>query len=398
MGIRSKKNEYRSFNYLDKKKDFKNFDLSPEYNSFKSFLIPLTMEEEEEVKDIARKMLMISLHDHAVVLPKSIRKLFYYTREGRIFTAYSGLSESYWDVIFDAFMASMSAIRHSWRWSDIINEIGMRFCDLAHQDFVIRCEKIKDIFMAFKNGKISFIPTLESSTMIENELDRIDILYGLGIRMMGITYSESNSLGTGLREDKDGGLTYFGYKAVERMNKLGMAIDCAHASDQTTIDVIKASKEPIFISHIGAKGLRNIRRFKPDDILKLCANNGGIIGIEAATNTTITNNNPVHNIESFMEHFEYIKDLVGIDHVAFGPDTFFGDQVGMQHIVRASRKDNVSIKNDIYKEAKYAEGIENTAEASKNIVRWLVKHKYSRENIKKVLSGNIIRVLKEVWF
>ena len=109
---------------------------------------------------------------------------------------------------------------------------------------------------------------------------------------MGITYSESNGLGSGLKEDRDGGLTYFGRQAVERMNKVGMAIDCAHVGDQTTLDVIEMSKKPIFISHTGARALWNSKRFKPDNILKACADKGGVIGIEAAPHTTITKNNP----------------------------------------------------------------------------------------------------------
>jgi len=80
--------------------------------------------------------------------------------------------------------------------------------------------------------------------MIENELDRIEILYGFGVRVMGIAYSESNALGSGLKEPRDGGLTSFGHRAVERMNKVGIAIDCSHCGDQTSLDAIEASTKP----------------------------------------------------------------------------------------------------------------------------------------------------------
>ena len=69
--------------------------------------------------------------------------------------------------------------------------------------------------------------------MIENELDRIDLLFGFGVRALGITYSEANALGSGLKEPGDGGLTMFGRRAVGRMNKLGMLIDCSHCGDRT---------------------------------------------------------------------------------------------------------------------------------------------------------------------
>src|SRR3546814_7775453 len=77
--------------------------------------------------------------------------------------------------------------------------------------------------------------------MIENEVDRLDVLYGFGVRQMGIAYSEANTLGSGLKERGDGGLTFFGERAVKRMNQLGIAIDISHSGDRTCVDVIKAS-------------------------------------------------------------------------------------------------------------------------------------------------------------
>ena len=182
MGLREEKISYTSFSYLEKEKDFKGYDLAPEYNSFKEYYLPLTESEEKIVKSMAKETLMISLCDHAIILPKNIKSLFNYIREGRIFTAYQGLMESYWDVIFDGFMDGMCAInsRHGWKWVDVIDDIGMRLCDIEHQDKIIKCSKVSDIYKTFQDKKVAFIPTLEGSTMIENEIDRIDILYGLG--------------------------------------------------------------------------------------------------------------------------------------------------------------------------------------------------------------------------
>ena len=105
---------------------------------------------------------------------------------------------------------------------------------------------------------------------------------------LGITYSESNALGSGLKEKRDGGLTAFGRKAVARMNKVGMLIDCSHAGDQTTLDTIETSRKPIVLTHIGARALWPSNRLAPDEVLKACADKGGVIGIEAAPHTTIT--------------------------------------------------------------------------------------------------------------
>ncbi len=91
--------------------------------------------------------------------------------------------------------------------------------------------------------------------MIENELDRLDVLFGLGVRMCGIAYSESNQLGGGVKDPGDGGLTRFGLDAVRRMNRLGMAIDLSHTGDVTAMQTCEASERPVFLSHSGARAL-----------------------------------------------------------------------------------------------------------------------------------------------
>lgn len=407
MGIPKKYSGYRSFDYLEKGIDFKEYKLNEGINAFEKYLIPLTSEQEKRVEQLAEKYIMISLHEHPHLFPANIKEILEYEKEVRIFTAYEALANSYWDAVFDNFMdgTAMITSKHGWKWNDIIYDLGMRLCDLAHQDFLIKCEKADDIYRAHEEGKIALIAAQEGAAMIENELDRIEILYGFGVRVMGITYSESNCLGTGLKEPRDGGLTSLGYQAVERLNKVGMTIDCSHSSDQTTLDVIRASQKPIFLTHTGARSLWNIKRLAPDRVLKACADKGGVIGIEAAPHTTLTHKNPHHNIESFMEHFEHIKNLVGIEHLAFGPDTLYGDHVGLHHVFAEALsidqshqgEDENQDKAPQFEEVEYVKGIENPTEGSHNILRWLVQNDYSDEDIALVMGKNILRVLKEVW-
>jgi membrane dipeptidase len=257
---------------------------------------------------------------------------------------------------------------------------------------------VDDILNAKRDGRVAFVISIEGAAMIENELDRIDVLYGLGVRCLGVAYSEGNALGAGLKEPRDGGLTVFGRKAVERMNKLGLAIDVSHAGDQTSLDTIEASSKPIFITHAGARSLWDSRRLKPDEVIKACAERGGVIGIEAAPHTTITKRHPRHGIESFMEHFEYCVDLVGIDHVTFGPDALFGDHVGLHHALAGPLSIQHSRGQLEYEEVEYVAGLENPGETFGNIVRWLVAHGYSDADIAKAIGGNTLRVLREAWY
>jgi len=400
MVLKKEYKGYEAYQYLEKGVDYKEFKFPKGVGRVEEYLVPLTEEQEKRVLDVANKSIVISLHDHPVFFPEDMSQVFDYNREGRQVAAYEALSKSYLDVVFDNFMDGTCTIssKNGWKWNDVLQDLGLRLCDLAHQDFIIRCERVDDIIRAHREGKIALVPTIEGAAMLENEVDRVEILYGFGVRLMGITYSESNSLGSGLKEKSDGGLTALGYKVVERMNKVGMAIDCSHVGDKTTLDVINASKHPIFISHCGSRDLWNAKRLKPDSLLKACADKGGVIGIEAAPHTTLTVNNTQHSIDSFMEHFEHLINVIGIDHLAFGPDTLYGDHVGLHHAFAA----NLSIKNShegsaAFKEVEYVKGIENPTEASINIVRWLVKHNYSYEDIAKVLGGNIIRALKGIW-
>jgi len=185
------------------------------------------------------------------------------------------------------------------------------------------------------------------------------------------------------------------------MNKVGMLIDCSHCGDQTTLDTIEWSERPIVLSHIGARALWDSNRLAPDEVLEACAAKGGVIGVEAAPHTTLTRNHRTHDLEAFMEHFEYIRDLVGIDHVAFGPDSLYGDHVALHRAYSA----NLSLKESSgagrpgqqYEPVEYVKGLENPTEGSKNIVRWLVAHGYPDADIEKAMGGNVLRVLRQVW-
>ena len=389
-----------SYQYLEAGKDFVSYEMADQVERVEPYLLPLNAKEEEQVAYLAKESVIISLHEHPTIMPQNVeRDLDAYERQGREHTAFLGLSHSYLDCVFDNMMDGTCTISSSagWKWQDILHDLGMRRSDIAHQDFLILCEGVSDIYRAHNEGRLAWVPSIEGAAPIENELDRIDILYGLGVRLLGITYSESNALGSGLKERRDGGLTAFGRRAVERMNKLGMAIDCSHTGSLTTLDVIEHSTKPIFLSHVGARSLWNSKRLPPDEVLRACAAKGGVIGIEAAPHTTITHNNPAHNLDSYMEHFEYIKDLVGIDHVAFGPDTLYGDHVGLHRHYASQLSTKGTQASSEFPEVDYVQGLENPTEASHNILRWLVKHDYSTEDIQKVLGKNILRVLHEVW-
>jgi membrane dipeptidase len=398
MGAIKRYTGYQSYQYLEKGLDYKDFKLAKQIGRVPSTQVELAEDEEKRVQKLIAENIAVSMHDHPHIAPENITEIFEQKRLGRDWTGYEGLAASGLDCIFDNLMDGVCTITSpmGWKWNDILHDLGMRLCDLAHQDFVTVCDGVKDIIEAHEKGNCALVPTLEAATAIENEVDRVDIFYGFGVRSMGIVYSEANALGGGLRETHDGGLTELGRAVVRRMNKLGMLVDVSHCGDKTSLDVIEESEHPIFISHAGARALWNTRRLKPDNVLEAMAAKGGVLGIEAAPHTTLTENHPRHNLDSLMEHFEYAVKLIGIDHVGFGPDTLYGDHVGLHHAYAAQlsiAKSHAGMKFD---EVEYVDGIENPSDFP-NIIRWMVKHGHSDEDIIKAMGGNAMRVLKQVW-
>lgn len=390
---------YTSYSYLEPGADYETFELVPELDRVPAYDLGLDEEQEARTRRLVQDNIIISLHDHPQVFPADMNQVRAYARTGRERTAYLGLSRSGMTAVFDNLMDGFACVtsKSGWKFDDIIYDIGMRLSDIAHQDYVRVAHGLTDIYTAHEQDQLALVLCLEAATPIENEVDRLDILYGLGIRQMGIAYSEANTLGSGLKEAGDGGLTVFGRQAVERMNKLGIAIDVSHSGDRTCMDTFEASSKPVLITHAGARGVWPTPRMKPDEVLRACAETGGVLGFEAAPHTTLSEAHPEHSLESVMDHFTYCVDLIGIDHVAFGPDTLFGDHVALHDIFAANLGVHQAHGGPDYPKMPYVAGLENPTECFHNIVGWLVKNGYSDEDIIKVTGGNVVRALEQIW-
>jgi membrane dipeptidase len=388
---------YTAYSYLDAS-EIRQFELTPEFGRVPPYGSPLTDAQRERSRRLLTDSLVISLHDHPVRFPMRMEETPEYNRTGRQHAAYAGLAASGMTIVFDNMMDGTACVTGNapWRWEDIITDLGMRQADLAHQREVVVIRTLADIDAAHRDGQIGLVFGLEAATPIENEIDRLDVLYGLGLRQIGIAYSDANALGAGLSETTDGGLTALGHRAVTRMNKLGLAIDLSHSGDQTSLDVCRHSDRPVFLTHAGARAVWEIARMKPDDVLRAVADTGGVIGMSAAPHTTLSHAHPQHTIESVMDHFTYIADLVGIEHVAFGPDTLYGDHVAL-HRIFAHLLSIKAARGPEFEPVSYVDGLENPTENFPNICDWLVAHDYSDDEIRAVLGGNIYRALQGIW-
>ncbi len=379
---------YRAFDYLDHDHP----DLAGTYAEVaEPYEVPLDADEEARYERLVADHPVVSLHEHAFHFPADMADLSAYVREGRCYTAYEALAASNVDAVFDMHLDGLSGIRtkKGWTYDDVVHDVTMRANDIAHSDTVDVVGSVDEIRAAAAADRVGFVPALESSMPIENDPDRIETLYGMGVRSLGITYIQSNALGTGGGDDFgiDGGLTAFGREAVGRMNDVGMAISVSHASERTTLDACEVSEAPVLDTHSRPAGAgEDEGRGASDEALRAVADTGGVVGIVASAT--------VPDIETYMRDFEYVRDVVGIDHVTFGPDTLYGDHRALLQALGKQYDVDIPLEIDGHRNVK---GLENPTEAWENIPRWLVKEGYSDEEIRKVVGGNTLRVLEEVW-
>jgi membrane dipeptidase len=401
MGRNKRWDGYTSWSYLEPDVDYATRNYHKQVDRVPAYDFGLTKTQEERVEEILEKNIIISLHEHLEVFTTDTIA----PPPGRPYMGYEGMAHSGCDAIFDNCVCRT--------YEQAINFLGMRQCDYAHQDLAVHALKADDITDAFKEGKVAIIQTLEQSSAIDRDVDVIDTLFGLGVRSMGIVYSESNTLGSGLSELGDGGLTDLGYDAVKRMNKTGIIIDVSHAGDKTAMDTVEASDKPLCISHCGTRTLTNNARMLPDEVYTAMAEKDGVVGVEVAGFAPRTKKNPEASIECLLEHLYYLIDLLGPDHVGAGPDTLWGDHAGLYrngpkgtvnprlgtgHYQRDRPPElpEVFATGEMVKELDHIKGLESPSDFA-NIARGMVRDGYSDKEIAKVMGLNGLRIIKACW-
>ena len=187
---------------------------------------------------------------------------------------------------------------------------------LAEPDRLILVETVDDILRAKAQGKLAVGLHFEGSRLLERDLNLIEIYYKLGIRFCHPVFNLSNSFGGGCAERTDGGLTRFGFRAVEEMQRHGMILDGAHVGYRTTMDIMEMSAAPFIFSHNGVDAVFSHFRNVRDDQIRACARTGGVIGISGANN--YLGEDPTN--ETLFRHVDHIVQLAGPEHVGIGLD------------------------------------------------------------------------------
>lgn len=242
------------------------------------------------------------------------------------------------------------------------------------------------------SGKVGILLGVQNSEHFR-KLDDVDYFYGLGQRVSQLTYNARTLIGNGSTERRDEGLSDFGLAVVERMNKLGMAVDVSHCGDRTSLDAFDVSKKPVVITHSNCRALNNHPRCKSDDAIKAMAAKGGVMGI-TEVRMFVSAKEPT-TLDSMLEHYDYVAKLVGVEHLGIGSDI---DLLGYDAMppdeykqLKASYKSSYAFRDKIDIDGyHYAKRPFDLAEA-------LIGRKYSDANIEGILGGNFRRALKEIW-
>ncbi len=248
-----------------------------------------------------------------------------------------------------------------------INLINTYYNEIEkHKEKIHHCENSEDVFFALRNKKIAGILSLEGGEALEGNIDNLDFFYSRGVRGITLCWNYKNEIAEGVMEDTGSGLTEFGKAVIKKMNELGMIVDVSHISEKSFWDVLEESKGSVAVTHSNSKAIHNHKRNLSDEQIEAIIKCRGCIGINLYSEFL---SDKVCGIKDVISHVEHIFSLGGENNVGFGSDFD-----GMD-----------SLPKNIY-------GVENVY----MIIDEMLRLGYSDEKIKKVASGNFLRLFKEV--
>jgi membrane dipeptidase len=351
-------------------------------------VVPLDPEQEARFAELMPQLALVDMHQHTMVMPESVGDFHAYA-EGHAFTwGYDAARAGGWSVIGIA--CNMIGLAHVQdgsyiAFADLVDELALLQTDIFGHPDIVPVLRVSDAERARAAGKLGVLAVAEHLAL-EDQPYRVEVLYGLGVRLAGLTYTRKSALGAGQNEDTDEGLTAMGREVVRRMNRVGMLIDLSHAGQHTALDTIAASAAPVIFSHNAAYALRPTRRTRQDAELKACAEKGGLVCVTAVPNSL--SDDPHQDINVVLDHYDYLVNTLDEDHVGIGTDSVVGDHVGFTMALMGTNAPASA-------PAPYLDGLESPADGQ-NIVRGLIARGYADSTIRKIAGGNALDLLRRV--
>ncbi len=274
-------------------------------------------------------------------------------------------------------------------------------------------QKSSDIIKAKEEGKHGVIFGPQDSSFLEGTIDFLKIAYDYGIRIIQLTYNSRNAAGDGCHERSNAGLSNFGFELVGEMNRLGVLIDLSHTGDQSSMDAIESSRDPVTFTHTiprttvpkelsdfakwnnkylfyGDWYSYSLQRSKTDEAVQACAEQGGVIGItpyfaKKAGKSTLT--------DDVLDQIDYAVELVGANHVGFGSDIDFNSSIDRQAYIN-KYPSNIDVNYFTAMDKDWGYG---WLEFMPNLTKGLVARGYSDKEVKGIIGGNFYTLFKKVW-
>ena len=259
---------------------------------------------------------------------------------------------------------------------------------LAYADRFVLVESCADIERAQAQDKLAIMFHFEGTRPFERDIDLIEVFFKLGIRFTLLAFNQHNSAGGGATERNDPGLTSFGRRLVEEMDRVGMLLDLSHTGRRTTMDAMHVSTQPVIFSHHGADAVFPHPRNLTDEQMKACAAKGGVCGVSGASMYLGDDN---CRTESVFKHIDYMAGLIGARHVGIGFDVIFNADPLNQWL--RSRPDEWPFAADpAWPGAKTV-----VPEQLSELVEMMQTHGYTTDDIANIIGGNFYRVFAELW-
>jgi len=263
----------------------------------------------------------------------------------------------------------------------------------AYPDWLLRISTPGDFLRAKTSGRYGILFGLQNSTHFRKP-DDVDTFYGLGQRSSQLTYNYRTLAGNGAFERRDGGVSEFGVRIIERMNRIGMAVDCGHAGERTMLDAFELSKKPVIISHGNCRALYpGYPRSVTDEAIKAMAKSGGAMGINFIS-SMVKANEPT-TVDDVIDHFDHVAKLVGVEHVGIGSDM----GIESNDFMPPDQLARMLAGMDAKYHAHHREAVEHLDHPKRvyDLTDGLIRRKYTDEQIRLILGENWRRVLSEIW-
>lgn len=283
-----------------------------------------------------------------------------------------------------------------------------------NSDKIALAKNYEDIMHDVHQGKLAAMIGVEGGHMIEGKLDYLDSLYKRGMRYMTLTWNNSNGWATSAVDEtehrdslKHLGLTDFGKEVVRRMNQLGVMVDLAHVGRQTFLDAIHTSTKPIIVSHSCVYKICPVPRNLMDDQIRAVKKNGGVICVNFYSG--FVDSNYQHKVDAFISEYRLQVDSLKRLKYESANDAVFEILTPEQkqslrpplsllidhidYIVKMIGVDYVGIGSDFDGAESYPLGMDDVTDYPK-ITEALLQRGYSKKDIRKILGGNVLRVIR----